>query len=377
VVRVASRSVNYALTPIVGAISSGDLSAQAVAGLGTALCKVPPLMICPPAGTTVDWGSMRGQGIRAVSQSGNSWSPGNFGYIGPQDADSTQIALAFENPVFQCQEITGEESVSTGGPTPAITAINTRFDIYGMSGGAGQALTPCLGNACPPAKNVVKDLINVNAPTGTNSCQIHNNGWRLPTKRFSPRAKLASDTATDLIDSDGLIDAMGLPRDSCHYTSYGSICPGSDQRFGDGSWARADYFTKNHNGRSWPTNWQTSTRYETYLWEQSAAGSIPEGSNVLDQRGAPRCNLTEPDSTRDRRVVQVAVGNNCPSLRGASRPVQIGTWVNMFLVEPGVAPPGRGNGDGGNEIYLEVIDEVTAGGAAAQVIRRDTPYLVR
>jgi hypothetical protein len=57
--------------------------------------------------------------------------------------------------------------------------------------------------------------------------------------------------------------------------------------------------------------------------------------------------------------------------------VQIGTWVNMFLVEPGVAPPGRGNGDGGNEIYLEVIDEVTAGGAAAQVIRRDTPYLVR
>ncbi len=84
-----------------------------------------------------------------------------------------------------------------------------------------------------------------------------------------------------------------------------------------------------------------------------------------------------PDATRDRRVVQVAVGSNCAALRGASRPVEIGAWVNMFLVEPGVPSPGRGNGDSGNEIYLEVIGTVNPGGSAAQVIRRDTPYLVR
>jgi hypothetical protein len=89
------------------------------------------------------------------------------------------------------------------------------------------------------------------------------------------------------------------------------------------------------------------------------------------------CNATVPDPSRDRRVLQVAVGSNCSSLHGASTPVQIGAWVNMFLVEPGLAPPGRQNGDGGNEIYLEVIGTVTPGGNAAQIIRRDVPYLVR
>ena len=85
-VRVAVRKVDFALTPIVGALSSGNLDAQAVAGMGTALCKVPPLMICPPTGT-VDWAAMRGHGIRAVSNSGPNWAPGAFGYIGPQDAN--------------------------------------------------------------------------------------------------------------------------------------------------------------------------------------------------------------------------------------------------------------------------------------------------
>jgi hypothetical protein len=49
----------------------------------------------------------------------------------------------------------------------------------------------------------------------------------------------------------------------------------------------------------------------------------------------------------------------------------------MFLVEPGGPGSGRGNGDSGNEIYLEVIREVDPGGAAAQVVRRDVPYLVK
>ena len=379
-VRVAVRKVDFALTPIVGALSSGNLDAQAVAGMGTALCKVPPLMICPPTGT-VDWAAMRGHGIRAVSNSGPNWAPGAFGYIGPQDANSTQIGLAFQNPVFQCQEIEGEEPVSTGAPTPAIVAINTRFDIYDMSSGGGVALAPCLGSACPPALNVVKDLINVAAPSGNNSCKIHNNGWRLPTNRFSPRAKLGTDTAMTQIDSDNHIDAMGLPRDNCHYTSYGSSCGGTNSRFGDGVWARGDYFNKYHAGNI-PADAATMTRYETYLWE-IANSAIPNeiasgsGAGALRQDGTAVCNATIPDPSRDRRVLQVAVGSNCGALHGASTPVQVGAWVDMFLVEPGVGSPGRGNGDSGNEIYLEVIGPVTPGGNAAQIVRRDVPYLVR
>jgi len=382
-VTVDTRRANYALTPIVGAFSSGDMSAQARAGLGTAICKVPPLMICPPTGA-IDWNSLRGHGIRAVSNSGPNWAPGDFGYIGPQDANSTQIGLAFQNPVFQCQEIEGSQPVSTGAPTPAIVAINTRFDIYDMSNGAGVALAPCLGSACPPALNVTKDLVRQN---GAGKCgtinnhanNINNEGWHLvgtAANRFSPRAKLGTDTAMTQIDANGVIDAMGLPRDDCHYTSYNSSCGTSNPRFGDGVWARGDYFNKYHSGRI-PANAATMTRYETYLWE-IANNYIPVDASGTDrQQGVPVCNATIPDPSRDRRVLQVAVGSNCPSLHGASTPVQIGAWVDMFLVEPGVANPGRGNGDSGNEIYLEVIGEVTPGGNAAQIIRRDVPYLVR
>lgn len=377
-VKVHSRRAQYALTPIVGALSSGDLSAKARAGLGTALCKVPPLMMCDPnPGAETDWDAMKGRGLRLVSNTGANWAPGAFGYIGPQDANSTQKAMAFENPVFDCQGINTSEQVSTGQPTPAITAINTRFDIYSMSGGGGNVLTPCLGSACPPALNVTKDLV---LPSG-GSCALDKD-WQLPTNRFSPRAALASDTAMTPIDSDGLIDAMGLPRDDCHYTSYNAPCAAG--RLGDGKWARGDYFNKYHSGDI-PANASTMTRYEAYRWEidnnkvptHVSAGTTGKKATPLFQEGKAVCNATVPDSARDRRVVQVAVGENCSALHGASTPVQIGTWIQAFLVEPGVGGSGRGNGDGGNEIYLEIIGKVNPGGDAAQIVRRDVPYLVR
>jgi Flp pilus assembly protein TadG len=381
---VESRRANFALTPVVGAFTSGDLSAKARAGMGTALCKVPPLMVCPPSGAAIDWNTLRGHGVRAVSNSGPNWAPGAFGYIGPNDSNSVQIGLAFQNPVFQCQEVEGEENVSTGGPAPAIVAINTRFDIEDMSGGGGQALTPCLSGACPAAVNVVKDLVRAGDASGGNACKIHNNGWKLVStaaNRFVPRAKNVADTAMTQIDANGIIDAMGLPRDNCHYTSYNSACTGG--RFGDGNWARGDYFNKYHptDGPD-PVTAATMTRYETYRWEIDnnkipnvvASGS---GASALRQNGSPVCSTGTPDPSRDRRVLQVAIGGNCSALHGSSTPVQIQKWVEMFLVEPGVPNPGRGNGDSGDEIYLEVIREVDPGGAAAQLVRRDVPYLVR
>ncbi len=47
-VKVDARTVRYALTPLVGAISSGLQIAGAMAGLGTSICKVPPVFICNP-----------------------------------------------------------------------------------------------------------------------------------------------------------------------------------------------------------------------------------------------------------------------------------------------------------------------------------------
>jgi hypothetical protein len=379
-VRVSSRRAYYALTPIVRAISSGDLSAQARAGLGTALCKVPPLMICDPNPGATDWDALKGRGLRAVSNSGPNWAPGAFGYIGPQDANSVQKGLALQNPVFDCEGINTSESVSPGQPTGAITAINTRMDIYDMSGGAGQALTPCLSGSCPSATDVVKDMIRAGNASGNNACKIHSQGWQLPAanRRFRPVVTAGTDPMRSFQTSGQAIDAMGLPRDNCHYDSYDPTSCGGN-RIGDGKWARGDYFNKYHPGNI-PANASTMTRYETYRWEIDNS-QIPNvvasgtGAGALRQNGSPVCSTGTPDPTRDRRVLQVAVGSNCAALHGSSVPVQIGEWIEAFLVEPGAV--GRGNGDGGNEIYLEIIGKVDPGGSAAQIVRRDVPYLVR
>lgn len=60
--------------------------------------------------------------------------------------------------------------------------------------------------------------------------------------------------------------------------------------------------------------------------------------------------------------------------------VEILKWVDVFLVEPAFD---RGSGSNkrttGDQVYVEVIGNTTlgGGGTAAQLIRRDVPYLVR
>lgn len=381
---VNPRRAFYALTPIVAAIQSGDIIAEAVAGLGSAICKVPPLMICNPTpGTPFDATTWAGRGIRSVANQGNQWSAGGFGYlsVGGIDTPSTQEAMAFENPVFSCQNIdTGQ--VDTGNPTPAITAVNTRFDIYDYGGGGGSTLAPCVSQgACPAALNVVKDVVRPNgAPTTGNGCRLHNSGWHLTTNRFSPMASPGAYDPTVPLDSDGQIDAMGLPRDNCHYTSYGVTCPGTDARLGNGQWARADYVNKYHSG-SPPPGWETMTRYQMYRWEidnNRIPGTVGNPTPALPngdlQHGSAVCNPAVPDPSRDRRIFTVAVVDNCAALTGTSTPAQIGSWIEVFFVEPGLN--GRGNGETQGEIYMEVIGNANVG-VSGQVIRRDTPYLVK
>jgi Flp pilus assembly protein TadG len=370
---VETREALYALTPIVGAIRSGNLDARATAGLGSAICKVPPLMICnPTAGSTFDAAAYRGIGIRSIANQGNAWSPGGFGYLGGLDANSTQEGMAFQNPTFSCQNIdTGQ--VDTGNPTPAINAVNTRFDIQNFSGGGGTTLNPCLtAGACPPALNVTKDVV---LPAGSTNCKLSgSNPWQLPANRFAPKADTTYDS-TELLDSDGLIDAMGLPRDNCHYASYGTACTGGN--LGNGQWARADYVAKYHSASPPPST--VVTRYEMYRWEidnnripGSPGNPTPATPNGL-QHGTPVCDATVPDPARDRRVFVVAIANNCSALHGAAVPAAITSWVEVFFVEPGLND--RGNGETNGEIYLEVVGPANVG--TAQVLRRDTPYLVK
>lgn len=390
-VTVDSRSVNYAFTPITGLLY-GTASAQAMAGLGSSVCKVPPMMICSPdpgnpfnAAGKVGWGvQATGHGNTAGGAGGtvSAWGPGDFGFLevgSGQNADLVK-SLAFKHVPLDCAPADGAFP-ETGNPQALYDAINTRFDVYDFSSGNGTTLAPCFTGSCPAALNVVKDLIKKNTTTEGNKCKIDNSGWQLPDsdRQFWPKPTANGDGSyNDTVHSPS-IDAMGLPRDLCHYASFGTACTGgAGGRFGDGNWARADYFNKNHPGGERPANAATITRYQTYKWELAQA-NMPQGlaaGTKGNQYGQPICSTGTADGI-DRRVLTVAVVKNCGSLNGSSNRVQVDEWVDLFLVEPVV--DGRGNGSVADSIYMEVIgpSRLAGGGvAAAQQIRRDVPYLV-
>lgn len=404
------RSVNYAFMPVTGLLV-GTMRAGAMAGLGSSICKVPPLMICSPnPSQPFNADAKRGWGVQTTGHGANSWAAGDFGFlsVGSGQKEDLQKALAFADTPFDCTPVEGTKP-EPGNAQGLFSAVNTRFDIYD---GNGNPLGDCNSSPypCPAAANVIKDLVNAsNSPTiGGNSCKTHNSGWQLPNKQFSPAARAAgTETAMTQHDSDTQIDAMGLPRDLCHYASYvnsiaanrcnaqNGLGAGTDpnNRFGTGNWARGDYFNKYHSGRI-PANASTMTRYETYKWEiangyNASGGGIDNtsagGSNK--QYASPRC-YPGSAGTIDRRVLTVAIVRNCtgsvtiggvtyPGLSGNSNAAVIDEWVDMFLVEP--VFDGRGNGVIADSIYMEVIgaSKLAGGGSSAsQQIRRDVPYLV-
>lgn len=424
---LGARTANYALTPIVGAFS-GDIVAAAMAGIGSSVCKVPPIMIChpDPTGPTIDWTTMEGIGIQATGHNpgnsgnkggeagtgsaGTTWSPGNFGFLQVEDPDATNKnaallrALAYSNPPIDCTPV-GDNKVSTGNPQGLYDAINTRFDIYDFNNsGGGNVLASCQGGNCPPASNVVKDFQNDNTNfTGANSCKIHNTqGWRLPENEFNPVSGSGpayhdgNDNGTPGETGDYTVTttspprsyplAMGLPRDLCHYMTFnGSGWCGSSEstgRFGDGDWARSDYFTTNHgpSTANWPSGWESMTRYQTYLWELGLYGTGGTVPNTSPQRGTKVCYTgNAANVVPSRRVMTVAVVSNCAALNGTSKPVVIDEWLDVFLVEPSSDDAKRHNAYK-DAIYFEVIgpSELAGDGTyASQQVRRDVPYLVR
>lgn len=388
-ITVNAREARYALTPIAAAFRSGNIAATAFAGMGSAICKVPPLMMCNPnPGTPFDPDAWRGRGIM-VFEAGNGWAPGAFGYLdvgaSSNGTPDQRIAVAMDNPNTNCVAEEGVE-VDTGVSGTVLDALNIRFDIFTN----GWPRNSCYPNGgCSPAWNATKDVVRDAPPTGSNSCGIHNNEWHLP-----PEADqyIPSNVAGD----DSQITHMGYPMDVCHYPTAGKSC-GSNQRFGDGVWRRDLYFKTNHNSLTAAgSNWQAATglpanasRYDVYRWEQNvagvgnSAGSRPEftagGSTQYGRAVCKPPGLAPSSSNPDRRVMVVAVADNCSSLHGGSTAVDVGAWAEIFLVQPSID---RGSGPtqitSANDIYIEIIGRAnpTNSGATAQVVHRDVPYLV-
>ena len=415
-VQTSDRVARYALTPIAAAFSSNDISAMAVAGLGSAICKIPPLMMCNPQEGEdpldplgFDVSDFVGHGLRLVEGGGGSWVPGNFGYLqtGLQNgASALEYALGANSPPGDCVSTEGV-TTKPGENTSVTDGINTRFDIY-----ENGLTNNCTSASCSPALNVRKDVVR---PSGSTNFgfKTGSDPWDLPSVQYLPNTSTGVQAAP-------YPTSMGHPRDICHAQDDDQDdgeCDGG--RLGDGDWDRNLYFFVNHKpllGSPAPTapnsGWQSIaslasfatangitlseiTRYQVYLWEIASnnlstynytyQATNPQGNPVgqpktfyhYSQPVAPHVGVGASASQLDRRISAVAVVNcTAQAVAGQSKNVTVAKWVEVFFVEPSIARPRTSAGD----IYVEIIRETTAGGNAPtnpQVVRRDVPYLIK
>lgn len=400
-VTVGGRRAFYALTPIVNAFSSGDINAAALAGLGSSVCRVPPVMICNPneaADPNFTTENYIGAGIRLVANDGGGGNgPGNFGFLANDAGNGAAVlreALGRVDPPGDCIRFDGV-TTEPGALVSVLDALNTRFDIY--ANGLNQA---CGNNngLCPGSANTRKD---VRLGGAGNSLAFQpgngNTGWKLPdggqiSTRLYPIAALTTPRTLTQPEINQLWP-MGHPRDICHATSTTGSC--ANGRIGDGIWDRNAYFRSN-SPINYPAggvssadmiNWfgtTTPTRYQVYRWEIDNAASrlqeqaTPEnGANRRTSYGQPRFGggIVPGDDSVDRRRLSVAVINcTAEGVSGRTTNVDVTKWIEVFLVEPTIPRPRTENSD----VYVEVISETNAGAGstAGQVVRRDVPYLI-
>ena len=381
---VDTRSVDYAFTPITGLLR-GTVAAAAMAGLGSSVCKVPPVFLCnpnqggDPAFTIANY---IGKGIRLIANSGGStYGSGNFGYLEASGGNGAQaIAQALGRTEIPGDCISADSIMTkTGLQVSVLDALNTRFDVY--ANGLNQA---CGGSnqLCPPSNNSRKDLMHKGNANNCAFASGNGSGWH-----EAPRPYFPASGTTPLTQAE--IDAtspMGYPRDMCHAISADGSCSGG--QIGTGTWDRNAYFKT--NSANYASNFDVSgtfgtatpTRYQVYKYEAANPGSRLQNQteNGNTSRPQPYCRtpgVAVSTNGVDRRVLSVAVVNcTGANLKNPINPVK---WVDVFLTEPSV---NRRNGNTHvteqSDVYVEVVGDTTLGGGstAAQLIRRDVPYLV-
>ncbi len=372
------RRVDYALGGLVGN-TSANAGSHAVAGMTTAFCQVPPLMICQPPNDfnpgSPDEIFFAGQGIQLKESNGGGWVPGNFGLLalnqpdGSTDlsADLIRDALGRIDPVAECFSTDGTVTTKPGQTTSVAMGLNMRFDIY-PNGNLG-------GPPFPDEPNDFKDnphyMPSMNPTKGLvrgSQCSFSNNGWSQPTEIYDG----PGDTA---------VDAMGTPRDNCAYPSGGNGCNpnAGGSQFGDGVWDVDKYMEVNHGGLAWSTEFggypgiftdpNSPTRWEVYQWELIPDAAVPPnypnlpgGANTVETPYiGPQCNTTGAQADPDRRVITAAL-IDCNGLTGTET-VEDFTFINLFLTEP------MGVYDGNNDIYVEYIGLAAQGGPLVEVAR--------
>lgn len=395
-VTVDNRTVDYAFTPIAGLIT-GSGTATALAGLGSSVCKVPPVFMCNPdqngdAEFTI--ANYIGKGIRLVANDGGgNYGGGNFGYLQSTAANGAAGIADVLGKTDIPGDCVSAESVTTkpGATVSVLDALNTRFDIY-----TGNTTNPCGNNGagCQPSANTRKDLIypsngNGNGNGNGNTCS-NPAAWAVPTNGYAPTTTTPLNTTQIAATAP-----MGYPRDICHAIGASGNC--ARGIIGDGVWDRNAYFKTNSasTGASnyTPTfDWSavpaavsgSPTRYEVYKFEAAnfATRLQPQTTTGGSSQPQPFCvspGVPVGGAAPDRRVLSMAVINCGAGLNGTSGPLAPKKWVDVFLTEPSIRRTINGTQYTENsDVYIEVIGRTTLGGGSvsAQQIRRDVPYLV-
>lgn len=417
-VLVDVRTVDYAFLPLTGLLTSANMRGIAMAGLGSAICKLPPVMMCNPnESTDFDFtiANYVGKGIRLVAnvngQNGagedsdedpGGYGPGVFGYL-ETDAGSGAIdtarTLGREEIPGNCVAVDGAD-VKPGQQVSVLDALNVRFGIY--ANGLNNVCDTDNG-LCPPSDNARIDLVREVPPGGSSaSCAIGPGGWEVGPRPYRPTS-LAEANAYDSSSTQ----PMGYPRDKCHAVSLAGACTGNgNARIGDGDWDRAAYYATNGLGSIPSTTWPTygypeqagrtePTRFQQYRYEyedfatrlprqtfQHTRTTPPIKTVDYEHQGRPFCEAPgiAPGSTPDRRIISIAVINcDAESVGASTTDATITKWVDVFLVEPTARRTFSGNRYTNNsDVYVEVVGATTLGGGGTQgqEIRKDVPYLI-
>lgn len=355
---VTPRSIVFFFAGIVGASSFANVSAHAVAGLGSALCKVPPLMICnpvEPAAFVI--ANYTGSGMYLKSSgAGSPWAPGTFGLLA---LDGTNLstndlrdAMGRVNPQAACF---GEVVSTNPGQSSAVRqGFNVRFDMYDGPQASSLQTNP----QYQPARNTVKGRTRVGTQCGTGG-----QGWQEPANQYEGP-----------YDADvPVADAMSMPRDNCAYVAPGgdgTCTPDTGVRIvatadggGVSDASLQHYFSVNHGTTDWraamgmaaPVAPAMPRRFDVYDWEKANMnldGDPNTPSNFQGLEGGdPEC-YTGGDLTAqpDRRTISTVI-INCVAegVKGFTPDVTVVGTMDLFTLEP---MSEQGNS---NLLYVEVM----------------------
>ena len=374
-VTVNARRVFYALTPLVNAISSGDVIGRALAGVQASQCNVAPMFFCLPqeSGSNVlDFPRSQDIGHELKLHLRNSQSevftPGNFEFLDfPYGTNSQQnTRLGLNTAAAGCFAATPDQTTVPGNRPTMGRALNTRLDVFD----APLKSTDCNtnnGDFCPSA-NATKDWVNVqsknqNQPATCAATSPNNSTWM----RYS-------DVTAPVLANPG------YPDDS----AFSGV-------LGNGSWATTNWMNTNHSGTNFAVipdvdgNGSIS-RYEAFLWElgdkanrlkpRAVGQSAVQGNkyNLYCSYPQPVMATAWPASTtqKDRRILTVgAVACNSGYPNG-SKPIQVLRWVDLFVVRPM-------NNASETEFVTEIIgsSKQANGNSGFQYFGRHTPVLIR